>query len=91
MRRCSVCALQETLDAASIRLLVALVVAAAGCANQPFLSSLAPGGGTNATLGAADDGEGHEPDFDLGHVDDMREALSAALTAACWALMRICG
>ena len=29
------------------------------------------------TLGAADDGEGHddEPDFDLGPVDDMREAL----------------
>ena len=28
-------------------------------------------------LGAADDGEGHddEPDFDLGPVDDMREAL----------------
>ena len=29
------------------------------------------------TLGAADDGEGHddEPDFDLGPVDDMREVL----------------
>jgi len=75
------------LVAASIRLLIALVVAAAGCANQPFYLVGHPAAAPHKScprpwrmgkaLGAADGGEGHdgEPDFDLGYVDGMREAL----------------
>ena len=75
------------MDVASIRLLIALVIDA-GCIFQHSYPTGHPAATPHKScphpwrmgdaLGAADDGEGHDngPDFDLGPVDSMREALS---------------
>ena len=74
VRRCSVGSrFRGPWDATSIRLLP-LVVAAAGCINQPLYLVGRPAAAPHKSLQARVLGA-WGTSFDLGHVDDMREAL----------------